>query len=479
MNTAKAEDDLKQAKLIENVSIVREGSKISVPEGMKLESAIAALQRKRDEEEQAITIDENFDLHPLEGALAFNQTLMDKYNYVNMVRIPGSFFTPGVEPTYVNIAVDKDTTIQVPWGRLVLPGIDGYLETGFAIIKNRPWFKITGQVKGKHREEIKEICIRLRNYVKTNSFYKGKAIIPNFPKKPQSLEDFMPNFLDLSSVDHTSLIFSKELQRLVEVTLFTPIEKTDICRKHNIPLKRGILLEGPFGVGKTLTAYVTAHKCVQNGWTFVYVRSSEDLAQAIEFARKYQPAVLFSEDVDQILEGDERDERINRVLNTIDGIDAKGTEIIVVLTTNNVEGLNKAMLRPERLDAVIPIRAPDAEAAIRLVRHYAVGKIDPNENLTVVGEKLDGQIPASIHEIVQRSKLGAIARASNDSDDLRISSDDLVIAADSMLSHLTLLNGTKNEQQEPMVKAAHVVAHAMLEAAGVKNGSGKKIAATA
>lgn len=445
------------------IDIVRQGEKVIVPENVTLADAVKALSRKIDEEEQTVAVEEIFQLNPLEGALAFHEALVQKFNWVSMVNIPGGIFRPDQPPRYVNIPIAKNKSVQIPVGRLVLPGVDGWVQTGWALVRGRPLFQLTGQVKHKHRYIIQEIGLLTKKLGQERSIYKGKPIRANFPnlEEATSLEDFFPEFMDLSGVDTNSLIFSEDLQQMVNVTLFTPIEKTEACRKHGISLKRGILLEGPFGVGKTLTAHVTAKKCEENGWTFIYIRTVEDLSDAIEYARQYQPAVVFGEDLDQVLDNNDRDEAVNEILNTIDGIDAKGTEIIVVLTTNNVQMINQAMLRPERLDAVIPVRAPDAKAVERLIRTFAKGKINENEDLSEVGKILDGFIPASIHEVVERSKLAAISRTG---DNANINANDLKVAANSMIEHLKLLTPQKVDDRPEIVRAADLLGKHLLEA---------------
>ncbi len=184
------------------------------------------------------------------------------------------------------------------------------------------------------------------------------------------------------------------------------------------------------------------------------------------FARCYQPAVVFAEDVDRVTDG-ERDVNMDDILNTIDGVESKGTEIITILTTNHVENIDQAMLRPGRLDSVISVSPPDAAAAQKLVKIYARGLISENECLDQVGKELDGQIPAVIREVVERSKLAAIKRL-NPGEPLSVTQDDLVVASRGMKHHLELL-----QVKAPEPTAAERLATALHET--VLNGSGEKI----
>ena len=56
--------------------------------------------------------------------------------------------------------------------------------------------------------------------------------------------------------------------------------------------------------------------------------------------------------------------------------DSKDSEIMVVLTTNEVSKIHPAFLRPGRIDAVVSIRPPDTEATVRMVRRYGRGLVD-------------------------------------------------------------------------------------------------------
>ena len=392
----------------------RESKQILLPENMSLRDAIKWLERKEEELEQEVGINEVFNAYPGDGAHAMVKALQAIYGFTALKSKRGMFgSTP---PTMIGVKTgpNPEDSVQVPWGQVQIPGVEGYLETGFQIVKGRPVFSLGGVVKRKNEKEVAEVARHIREYLADNSIYQGKAIRIEFPnlEDANSLQDFEPEFLDLSNVRPEELIFSEDVQRNIHSNLFTPILHSQKCRDAGIPLKRGVLLAGPYGTGKTMTAYVAAKYAEENGWTFLYLKDVNDLAIAISFAKMYGPAVIFAEDLDNALGTSQRNTDVNDILNTIDGVDSKDSEIVVCLTTNHVDRINKAMLRPGRLDAVINVMPPDADAALKLAQQYGRGLIDQNDDFSNVGKLLAGKIPAVIRETVERAKLAEIGRAS-------------------------------------------------------------------
>ncbi len=445
----------KETTTVVDVDVVRFGEKIVIPEGLDIKAAIGALTRKAAEEDQDIQISHDFNLTPPEGAIAFLRTLTEMFGFVSPRETPG-FFGPK-PPTFVTIETSPDTTESVPWDRMSIPGIVGWLQPSINWVNDTPRFRLSGLVKGKNKAMVQKIADNIKK--RTDSLYRGKAIFASFPLPgtTESIDDYFPKFMKLPNVSETDLIFSEEIQDLINTALFTPIEHSQACRDNGISLKRGILLEGPYGTGKTLTATVTARKCVANGWTFIYLKNVKELPQAINFAKVYAPAAIFAEDIDQVLsDPDHRDEEVNLILNSIDGIDSKGIEILTVLTTNNVEKITTAMLRPGRLDTVVPVRAPDAGAAIRLVKLFAGDQIAVDQDFTEVGTRLAGCIPAMIQEVVKRSKLGAVRRAASGGV-LEITARDVEVSAMSMIAHMKLLAPKVPDTRSDRERAAEIL----------------------
>lgn len=433
-----------------DVKVHREGTMIILPNdpcAMSYDEGILALQRVKADEETEVSINETIKAMPFDGAYAFMKAMARLFGWATPQPTQG-FFGPK-PPTTISVEIGYNKTTQIIWGAFAVPGIDGVLKSGYTFERGMPCFQINGTVKKRHMKDIKRLADLTREIAQNESIYKGQAIRVETGTDGKINWQTPPKFIDLSRVNPDELTFSADVLAQINTNVFTPIEHTGVCRKYGIPLKRGVLLEGPYGTGKTLTAFVAAQKCIANDWTFVLLDKVASLEDGLTFARMYQPAVVFAEDIDRAVQG-ERSVQMDDILNTIDGIESKGSEIITILTSNHVENINKAMLRPGRLDAIINVHAPDALAAEKLVRIYARNTLDPQADLTAAGLALAGKIPASIREVVERAKLYSISR-NPESETVAINADDLVHAATGMQAHFDLMVTHKPERTEQEV----------------------------
>ena len=452
-------DQQKVQPEFKTVTIKNEGKQIILPEKMNYVTALTWIKRRMDEDEREINIHEAIDCLPLEGAFYAGRALVNLFGFFDASKYS--------DPTWVALEVGVGQTEQVLWGRLQVPGLEGYVETGYEVANDQVQFCLEGTVKKKNQGLIQELVAEIKRLAAEESIYKGKAIqltFPNLSNRSFNPILFQHRFIDTSKIRPEELIFPTMTQRLIEDTLFAPILYTKAVRAAKIPLKRGILLEGPYGCGKTQTQAVTAKYASEQGWTYIALENTDDLAKAMHFARKYQPAVVAAEDIDRADKNGGRSDAMNVILNTIDGASFKGTEIIVLLTTNHVENITPAMMRPGRLDAVIPVRPPDAKAVERLIKLYARDLLDPFETFVQVGAVLDGQIPAVIREVVERSKLSAISRQKGVGP-LTLTESDLLIAAHGMMEHLTLMKEKVRDERSNEEKAADILGGHIFKAA--------------
>src|SRR5579859_2336128 len=165
--------------------VLRAGSALIIPEEMTLEDASRLIEAKMQDEEQTVGLSETFDVFVWEGAYAMSRTLEEKYGWFQQVKTPPQgFFDPGGPPQMLSVKTSPTHTVQIPWGRFLLPNIkpgDGYLETGFEakpgeLVK----FKLNAQLRKKHSREFHQLCAAIREELKKTSLYKGKSITVRF-----------------------------------------------------------------------------------------------------------------------------------------------------------------------------------------------------------------------------------------------------------------------------------------------------------
>jgi transitional endoplasmic reticulum ATPase len=433
----------------QSLELHREGTRIIVPDGVTLKSA---------DEETKVEIVEDFGCHPADGAIAVGKALIEIFGQPNTASLPG-FFGPK-PPSFISVEVAPNKSIQVLWGGFKVPQIDGQMNCTAVPMGNTLQFRLGGWAKKKHFYLVKALADRARQIAHNESIYRSKAII--VPVGEDGNVDTMGfKFLNLEGVKKDDLIFSTDVKEQMQANIFTPLEMTDACREHGIPLKRGVLLAGKYGTGKTLTARVAAKIAAENGWTFLLVQRVAGLRTAIETARIYAPCVVFAEDLDRAVAGDERTVNIDDVLNTIDGIQSKSDDIFVVLTTNHPEKINRAMLRPGRIDAVIEVTPPDPDAVRALLRKYVGSAIASDDPLIKAGDVLAGEIPAVIAEAAKRAKLYAMGR---NPDRLVITDDDLAHAARGMGNHLRMLQENAGEADSPALRFTNAMGDLMSQA---------------
>ena len=410
---------------------------------------LAVKAARADEEETQFS--RTFQYRPWDGAHAFQSALMKAFGHSGN-GVPTQSMFGKQPPRRITIEVGPGQTTQIPWGEIEFPILGGTFELGGSFDAEwGPLFQLTFSGPKKKEAEVEGIFKLVQDELESYSIYKGKAI---------NGAD-MPQYLDPSTVDRKNVVYAKEVERSLIGLLWHPLRYTKEARKQNISLKRSILLGGAYGTGKSLAAMLTAQEALNNGWTFIQCRpGKDDLDQVMKTAQLYQPAVVFYEDVDTIAANGEP-LAVQKLLDTFDGISSKGTELIVVLTTNHVDRIHKGMLRPGRMDGVIEIGPMDSYAAARLMLSKLDGKLagDPEEMNRLYpaptweldeanqgNNDMDASIasaalatletPAFIDEALRRILLWALARPS-----FKATTQDVLDAVESLRPQWNLYTG--------------------------------------
>lgn len=155
------------------------------------------------------------------------------------------------------------------------------------------------------------------------------------------------------------------------------LEDRDWYTRRGVPYRRGYLFFGPPGNGKTSSIAALAGALGLNLYS-LNLRDVND-SKLSSLARDLRPrSVLLLEDVDAALpnreeEGKDRDSEkgctLSGVLNVIDGINSPDA-LLVIMTTNYVDRLDPALIRPGRIDYRTEFKPADRDQAIRSFRWF-------------------------------------------------------------------------------------------------------------
>lgn len=179
-------------------------------------------------------------------------------------------------------------------------------------------------------------------------------------------------------------------------------------RKYNLKNRRKILLCGPPGTGKTMTAFVLANKLnlplctimMDKMLTKYMGESGTKLRQIFDTIEEYQGVYLFDEfdaiGSDRTYDNDIGE--IRRILNLfLQFIENDKSESIIIAATNNPKMLDQALFR--RFDDIIYYSNPEKDEIIKLIKNKIVEFKDKSINFDFIGEQAIGLSFADITKI--------------------------------------------------------------------------------
>lgn len=203
---------------------------------------------------------------------------------------------------------------------------------------------------------------------------------------------------------------SKEKQQLRD--FLTLIKNPEKLNKLGARPVKGVVLYGPPGTGKTMLVRALASEAKLsfincNGSQFTQGGAGR-VRELFKKAREISPTIIFIDEFDVVAKdrnaagGSGSHDIVNQFLSELDGISPKNDKVFVIITTNNINSLDKALIRPGRFDKHIYVGLPSKEDRIEIIQKlcekYKILKIDTNRLAEITNELSPAEITNIFNE---------------------------------------------------------------------------------
>jgi transitional endoplasmic reticulum ATPase len=217
-----------------------------------------------------------------------------------------------------------------------------------------------------------------------------------------------------------------ETKRALTEAVLWPLQHPDTFARLGIEPPRGVLLYGPPGCGKTFlvralasSGRLSVHAVKGSELLDKWVGSSEKAVRELfGRARDSAPSLVFLDEIDalaprrgQSFDSGVSDKVVAALLTELDGIEPL-RDVVVLGATNRPDLIDPALLRPGRLERLVFVEPPDADARRDILR--TAGKSIPladDVDLDTLADDLHGYSAADCVALLRESALTAMRRS--------------------------------------------------------------------
>jgi ATPase family associated with various cellular activities (AAA) len=296
----------------------------------------------------------------------------------------------------------------------------------------------------------------IRRLALQHSVFRGQIL--SFGSEMFGPRDAPLTFHERPPVTREDLVLPGDVLEAVEAQVMGIARHRSRLVASGQHLKRGVLLHGPPGTGKTHTLRYLMSRLSDATVVMLSGNALQFIAPAVSIARALHPALVIVEDVDLIAETrgmhPGQHPLLFQLLNEIDGL-GEDADVAFLLTTNRADLLEPALAqRPGRVDQAVELPLPDDEGRRQLLALYR-----GNLNLALadtdsIVAKTEGVTASFFKELLRRAALLSAERAGRDGDGaLAVGDAELRAALDQLLAQrneLTrVLLGARRDDNPP------------------------------
>ena len=276
------------------------------------------------------------------------------------------------------------------------------------------------EVAGLPVTEAQEVLRELADLRHRLNVYRGQVIeLSTTPMGGLSV-----SFPVLPPTARDDVVLPEQTLRRVERHTLDVVAHREALRAAGQHLKRGLLLFGPPGTGKTHTTRYLVQQLTGSTVLMLSGQSLHAVGPITTMARDLQPSVVVLEDVDLVAEdrgyGPGPSPVLFTLLDAMDGA-AADADLLFLLTTNRADLLEPALAaRPGRVDVAVEIALPDADGRRRLLDVYTRGlRLDlTDDDVDEVVARTEGVTASFVKELVRRAVLESLTAGRTPDDPL-------------------------------------------------------------
>ncbi len=178
-------------------------------------------------------------------------------------------------------------------------------------------------------------------------------------------------FQSIKAASFDNLVLPDALKQEIQNDFRQFFASREMYERYSLPWKRGVLLIGPPGNGKTHTIKALVNQTKQpcfyvKSFKSRYDSEQDGMRSVFARARQTTPCIIVLEDLDSLIDNKNR----SFFLNELDG-SSMNTGVVVLATTNHPERLDTAILdRPSRFDRKYYFELPGEALRLAYVRAW-------------------------------------------------------------------------------------------------------------